>query len=415
MFRRLFLALLSFAFSLPGWACMPPTQGESAGFVRPDLGRLPKNALGVMFNPPGDRVSARDFQVSSAQDKRLLAVRVREFGKNIAWVRLELAGGFQPGASYTFRYLPRHGDWEYPDRMSVAIDDAIVSTDGPYALALEPRPRHRAIRVPTSSGECFAPSAAMVREFAHTVPPALAPYADALHYEDYLAPVAGRGPAAASLSDGWRSMPTLYERFRYSLGGEASKHYSMRNNAVVVACGVRAPLMRLSSSVTFPELDFREHRLPAVDIDMNRDVAGQCSQLDALLASLDPRAPETGLRELCRNYLFVMYPMSDLGMRGTQRAAFELDEWKRALSFFRGMSPTCTLTGLAHLWHTGRYRTDPPALHQLGTALGEGIGGADAPTAEAAIHALGYLVDQLPPRTGPASRGTCWRPSSRRW
>jgi hypothetical protein len=66
-------------FSLPVWACSPPPQWEESGFVRHEAVRLPKNARGLMFLPPSGKLRTRDFQVSSAEEKRAPRLKIRSF------------------------------------------------------------------------------------------------------------------------------------------------------------------------------------------------------------------------------------------------------------------------------------------------------------------------------------------------
>jgi hypothetical protein len=387
--HTLVLALLMFVASTPSLACSPPAQRDASGFVRNQVDRLPKNALGVMFAPASGVPRPVDFRVLSAGDNRPLVLRVRSF-KDRYWVRLELVGGFRSGARYQFRYLPAHGNWLYPDQMSVAIDDAVALTRGRYAIELAPRPAYRVLTVPTSSGSCVEPSPAVAQEFTYAVPPSLAQYGDVLAYDAGM--VFGPGaPAKPRFADDWADAPSLYVMGGRSLGRGFSQRYNARHNVVVADCGKRSPRIRLSAWVSFPEVDEVAYRTPSMEVDLNRNVDGQCGQLEALLQTVDARWPEPAFREVCRPYL---------GMEDRPLREIELDEWVRDLGFFSyGMAPTCHLVALAHLWHTGQYDMRPETLARLGTALGNGMGRAKQTQKDAAVHALAYLVDHLPPAT----------------
>lgn len=381
-------ALLAWAVSVPTLACSPPAQLEPAGFSRHDVGHLPKNARGVIFMPEGGVAKPGDFRVESAQDKRPLTLRVRPLPYR-GMVRLELANGFQPGAQYAFRYLPAHGQWRYPDAMRVTIDNAVVSTSGRYAIELASRPAHRVVLVPSGSGSCIEPAPAVVQAFSHAVPPTLARYRDALDYDTAID--TARTPAVV---DAWPSAPALYETPAFSLGLGFSRRYTLRDNAVIAACGKRWPQARLRGFIGFPEVDDIRHRTAAVDVDMNRNVEGQCAELEALLQTVNRQAPEPVLWEVCGVYLGMTFASGEQALRNSG-----LDQMELNLSLFFHMSPTCNLVALAHFWHTRQLDMSPRTLNRLGTALNSGIHHASPAEREAAVHALAYLVEQLPDET----------------
>lgn len=395
-FLRHFWVVLVVAVSSPGWACSPPPQREESGFVRHRAERLPKNALGVMFQLASGTVQASDFRVSSSQDKRALKLRVRTSEKQ-GWARLELENGFQPGARYRFRYLPRHGNWAYPDEVRVAIGADTVTTGGGYAIALAPQALHRMVTAMTGSGSCVEPAPAVVQEFTYTVPPALEPYRELLLYDASMAvskPGMTGGPE--ELPDAWRNGPSLYAKGNFSLGWGYDDTYNTRNNAIVAPCGRQWPRARLGGTVRFPEVDELVHRTPDVEVDLNRNIQGRCGRVEALLQTVDRQAPDPVLRRLCRIYL--------AGGGEKPLRAVEPEEWASQLEYFpNSIAPTCNLVALAYLWHT---RPAPPqALDKLGIALRKGLERAEPVDRDEALHALAYLVDQLP----PASRSTTAR------
>jgi hypothetical protein len=380
MVRHAVLVLLAVTFSPLSRACSPPPLRDEAGFVRHHVTHLPKNALGVMFVPLPGTLKPGNFQVLSREDKRRLDVRVRTF-KGRGWARLELVQGFQPGASYTFRYLPRHGNWAYPDQMTVRIDESAVSTAGNYAIVPAPRPRHRMIMALNSMGPCIAPYPAVVQEFTYAVPAPLAPYRELLEFDTRSSPA----PDLITVADFSTMPPSLYRDGSFSLGLGMRDSYSAVNNAVVSVCGKPLPRIRVDSVVRFPEVDARSYPVSAVEFNLNRDIEGRCSPLDALVQTVDWRAPEQDLRGMCYRH------------DETPLHRVTLDEWERRLEYFFYMSPTCDLVTLAYLWRTGKYSTTSATIRRLGTALKDGLASGDAATKEAAIHALVYLVAQLPP------------------
>lgn len=352
-----------------------------------------------MFYPASRAPRPADFRVTSAEDKRPLRVRVQAIDGAV-WVRVEPVHGFQPGARYRFRYLPRHREWKYPDEMTVAIDDAAVTPAGDYALELAAAPVAQVVLVPTSSGSCVEPGPSLVQSFTYRVPPALLPYRDALAYGASIAssPRAGASAKPPPFLLAWEETPVLYETEGDSLGRGYSKRYTMRDNAVVAACGTRWPRMRLTGYVGFPELDPVVHRTPTVEFDLNEHIEGSCDPLDALLRSVDWRAPEPSLRELCH-----MSAPGSFSMAGQPLRTVEPMEWAFHLSIFRQMSATCTLVALAHLWHTEQVDPPPDMVREFGAAIETGWRHATPADRDAAVHALAYLTDQLPPETRAAT------------
>jgi hypothetical protein len=381
------LALLLYTVLAHAWACSPPRQRAWAGFPRAAIGQLPANARGVMFYAASGKPRPADFRVTSGDDPRPLPVRVHAL-EGAGWVRLEPVDGFQPGVRYRFRYLPRHGDWKYPDDMTVAIDDTAVASEGAYSVELAAAPAYRVVLVPTSSGSCVEPSPAVVQAFTYRVPPALLPYRDALVYAPTLTPS----------SRSWTEAPAIYETPTGSLGVGFSTRYTALDNAVVAACGARRPRIRLTARVSFPELETSDHRTPAVELDLDRHVEGRCEPLDALLRSVDVRAPEPGLRELCHGNIAGSFAHAGIPLR-----AVEPMEWARELSNVSAMSVTCNLVALAHLWQTEPNSLQPALLRQLGDAIAAGWRTAGPTERDAAVHALAYLADRLPETTRAAT------------
>jgi hypothetical protein len=385
--QKLMVALATLVLSLPGWACSPPPQRDASGFVRHLAERLPKNARGIMFQLASGTPRASDFRVTSAEDKRALKLRVRPVNA-LGWVRLELAGGFQPGARYRFRYLPPHGYWVYPDEASVAIGADTVATGGQYAIELAPQPVHRMVTVTTSSGSCVEPAPAVVQEFTYTVPPALEAYRGMLQYDVTMSvSKAGMVGRPDEYLDAWKNGPSIYDMGSSSLGWGYDYTYNNHDNAVVAPCGKQWPAVRLHAAVRFPEVDESVYRTRDADVDLNHNIQGRCGRLETLLQTVDRQAPDPVLRRLCRIYLAGggAKPLRDV----------ELDEWVFHLGFLaNGISPTCDLVALAHLWHPAP--AGPQALDAIGLALQKGLAGAEPADRDDALHALAYLVDQLP-------------------
>jgi hypothetical protein len=390
--RKCALAVLLYVAAGQTRACAPLEPREPSGFARAGVGHLPKNARGVMFYPGARTPRPQDFAVTSTEDTRPLSLRVHAF-KGSAWVRLEPVPGFQPGARYRFRYIAAHGALVYPDEMTVAIDDEAVSSEGDYAIELAPAPAYKVVVVPTSSGSCVEPSPAVVQAFTYRVPASVLRYRDALAYATDVARVSQSGasmkPPPFVLS--WTALPSLYDTGHGSLGMGFSKQYTARDNAVVAACGTRWPRVRLTGSVSFPELDALDHRTPAVEFDLDRNIEGRCDPLESLLRTVNRQAPEPGLREVCR----MMLP-GTFSVAGRPLRAVAPMEWAFELSSFTNMSATCNLVALAYLWHLGQYSTQPDTLNEIGAAIAEGFQQARPADRDAAVHALAYLTDQLP-------------------
>lgn len=385
--QKPFLALLVLAVSFPAWACSPPSRYEDSGFDRHEVGRLPKNARGVMFRLSTGAPRPSDFRAESSEDRRPLALRVHAF-RDGDWYRLELVHGFRPGARYRFRYLPAHGKfWRHPDRMSVVIDDAAVSTAGRYAIEAAPHAVYRAITVPSSEGSCVVPSPAVLRTFTYAVPPALARYAGALDYDAHLT-AGGQAVADWRSTADWRQAPVVYEAGGSSFGLGYSGAFTTRRNAVVAACGRRWKGIRLHGAVRFPEVDEHVYPTAPVDLDFNGNADGQCAPLEALLQTIGPADPEPVLHDLCR------IPFS--GEKRPLRS-ITLDEWKRSLEFPYGMSPTCDLVAIGYLWRAGQLGTDRQTLSALGTMVANGLRWSEPRHKDQLLHALPYAIDQLPP------------------
>ncbi len=376
----------------PAAACSPPPQRDAAGFFRDAVRSLPKNARGVMFAaPPGKTVRAGDFALTSDRAAHPLAVRVRALPAHE--VRLEPVQGFQPGVRYTFRYLPAHGNWQFPDAMQVAIDDRVVTTTGQYALVLVPRAKRRMIVIPGGAA-CRQTVTAAVQEFTYSVPAALVPYAAGLDY----AARADRVPieAMGAALPVWTAGPQVYSALM--AGEPTGAWYDRHNDAVVAPCNARVPLIRLRGVVRFPEVDSQVHPVRQQVIDLSRHVDGVCSPLEALVATLAERPFEPALRAVCG-----MQIAGAFSMPGGPLRAVTPDEWAFQLGFFYDHSPTCNLVGLAHVLQTGQFSADPAALDALGASLKQGLGYARPAEWDAAVHALHFLVFQLPPATQAAT------------
>lgn len=385
MLRRLLVGLSAIALTAPGWACSPPPIRNETGFIRHDVGHLPMNARGVIFQAGLRRPKAEDFRVESAEDRRPLRLHVHAL-KGGAWYRVEPVGGFRAGARYRFRYLPAHaGDWSYPDQMSVAIDDVSASTAGRYAIELAPRPAHRIVLVPTSSGSCVVPSPAVLQEFSYALPPSLERYREVVAYDASL--LIPSKKMAVTFLDGLGEEPMLYESWGYSLGAGFSHDYTMRKNAVVAACRSRWPRARVRGFVYFPEVEERRHPTVPAELDLSRNVDGQCGNLEAVLQTVAELGPERALRTRCRT------PFTPVD--GPLRSV-PIDVWERQLQFFYGMSSTCDLVALAYLWHTAQIVADAQTLRRLGSALKDGLRAGEREHKDAAVRALVYLVGQLP-------------------
>jgi hypothetical protein len=232
------------------------------------------------------------------------------------------------------------------------------------------------------------PAPAIVQEFTYAVPPSLGRYRDALDYE---AGTSFEGAAVSKLgyADDWSKAPGLYVEAGMSLGRGFSQEYTARNNAVIAACGARWPRVRLNAAVRFPEVDEQFYRTGPIEFDLNLNVDGQCGRLEALLQTIGAADPERVLGERCRVPFIRDRPLRSI----------DIEEWERSLQFFFGMSPTCNLVALAYLWRTGQFDMQAQTLSRLGTALTQGLGSAEPEHVDETVHALAYLVDQLPPST----------------
>lgn len=379
-------ALLMVAATLCGLAhaCSPPPPKETYGFFRHHVQHLPKTARGVMFLAPTRHVRAADFEVTAASDRRPLALRVHVVGPQE--VRLELVKGMQAGASYRFRYLKPHGDWQFPDQMTVTIDDVHVQVDGKFEITLAQQPKHRVIVAQSSDGSCVAPAVAVVQEFSYAIPASLLRYRDALDYSAAIRAFPQNREQLPFIVEWPLTEPVVYVAGGSSLDLGFTDRYSQRQNAVVAVCGTRQPRIQLRGTVWFPELDLRPYPTAPVEFHLNRNVDGPCTELDALIRTVDWRAPEPDLRELCQTGIALF----------NKTASADLDHWERSLDFLYGMYPTCNLVALAYLWRTEQFSTTPDTLRRLGKALDVGMGRAKPAQRHAAIYALSYLVDQLP-------------------
>jgi hypothetical protein len=378
-------------------ACSPPAQADESGFFRHEVTRLPKNALGVMFYTGRNIPSAAAFKVVSTDDKRVLRLHIRQYG-DMPWVRLELEGGFQPGARYAFHYVRSHGAWRYPDKLAVTIDDTAVETAGHYALALAPHAVARVVTVPTGSGSCWEPAAAIAQEFTYAVPTQLAGYRAALMYDIDASTVTA--PAPPEL---WPRGPELYYHDGYLLGQPYDPEYSAHRNAVVAACGSPVTRGTLQAVVAFPEVDDRRYRTAPVAFDLGGQPGAACRPTDALARTMRERGAERVLRQVC--YL----QLGTGAFFGSQAlAARPLEEWERGLDFLHALSPTCNLMGLAYLWETRQFTLDRRMVARLGAALRNGLETAQRmdvaapnpdhpPAFHQAVQALDYLVRRLPP------------------
>lgn len=396
---RLIWIVLACMAAVPVWACSPPLRRDVAGFERHDVGTLPRNARGVMFIPVSGKPASRDFVLKSDRDASPMAVRIRSMGGTA--VRVEPVHGFQAGARYTFRYVVPHGNWFYPDTMTVAIDARTVDTGGKYALVLAPRPVRRVVVIPGSSA-CVEPIPAVVQEFTHTVPAALLPYAASLAYDVQVTGSAGRpGPVPR-----WGlAEPAVYSAL-VQLSGMENPVYDTYEDALIAQCGRRMPPIVLRGRVRFPEVDDRDHVTPSRTVELAR-AATVCDELDALLQTVAQRPFEQALRAVCGSQI------AGFSVTGKQSlSALTPGDWAFQLEFFVDtMSPTCNLVGLAYVMHTGQFSTTPAALNSLATALRQGLPIAGPEQRDAALHALSYLVEQLPPATRAATARHLLAPS----
>lgn len=349
-----------------------------------------------MFQLESKTPRSEDFQVLSVEDKRALKLRIRTF-KNLGWVRLELADGFQPGASYQFRYLPAHDTWSYPDKADVKIDEVSIRTEGQYAIELAPRPAHRIITVPTTAGSCTEPTKALVQEFSYALPNALVKYRDALAYwvdPPSFTPRSSRKRKTVLYE--WSDSPQVYNNDGRILGQPYLPEYSSSKNAVVTTCPARWSQISLRGSVAFPEVDERVYRTDVVKFDMNKNAAGQCSNLEALLQTMENQNPEKVLRQVCGHYLG-----GGFFFEGKSLASSTIEEWEFQLSFLYGIAPACNLAALGHLWGKGQLPANADVAARLGAALRTGMERTQPSVRDDAVHALFYLVRQIPKKIQP--------------
>lgn len=386
------LALGGCAALLPALACTTMREVDQSGFPRHQVTRLPENAVGVMFYSTKGTPKARDFRVESAQDKRPLKVRIRA---GHGWVRVELVGGFQAGASYQFRYLRAHDKWRYPDAVTVAIEHGAVGTAGIYAVDLAPQPIYRVVTVPSSAGACVESVPAVVREFTYSIPSQLASYGDALEYwadRFTVLPIRPRKPQL--LEVGRILEPELDDHDYRDPLPYAIAQYTNRHNAVRAACGTRHTRLSLAGAVSFPEVDDRVYRTAAVEFDIEGNVDDGCDELQALLQGMRLGTPEVVLRQYCGMELGFEFTME-----GKALAELDPSQWERALSFFFGMSPTCDMLALAQLWRGQRALPDAATVARFGAALRQGFKHNDPALRDQALHALAYLMAQMPDET----------------
>lgn len=388
---RIVLASLMLAAASPGNACSPPARVDEAGFVRTHVGHLPRNAKGLVFLPPSGMPRAADFSVEVAGDSQALKLRVRRIG-NSPWVRVEPVNGFRPGARYQFRYLPAHRPWRHPDTQAVTIDALAVDTAGRYAIEPAPRALHRVVTVPTSMGSCTKPAPVLLHAFSHAVPAGLTAYRDALEYEVHELAVEGSriermdplalewGPQSRPSLLGWMSWP---DRVRHG-----------PRDAVIAPCGNRWNRVRMRSSVAFPELDDRRHATREVVLDFSRGAGGECGELEALVQTMHAGSPEAVLREACRLSLGWEFSAGEISLAG-----IPVEHWERSLSFpYIEMGPTCDLVALAYLWRSSAREPAPADVDKIAAALQAGFAISDAARRERIVHALAYLLGQLPDR-----------------
>lgn len=383
-------------------ACSPPASMLDAGFYRQNVGHLPRNARGVVFFPPSKKPKVSDFKITSPDDKRPLALRVHVL-RNGDTIRLEPIGGFAPNMHYEFKYLSAHDRWRYPDHMSVAIDDAIVDTAGTYTVELAPQPEVRMIVVPGSPA-CVEPVVAVTQPFSYRTPAALAPYRAALVYGTDVRPEPLREPNKKKIEFlGWPiQLASYYATIYWPYGQEADEHYTGADDVIVASCDRRRLRGDMSGRVSFPELDDKVYRVAHVRVDLSRNVLGQCRPLDALTRTMQVYGPKKALKTVCgRIHHF------DDDQKQTDVAA-RTDAWEWAFGFLYELSPTCELVTLADALSTRQYLPDRKAMGRLGTALEEGLLGAERmwsangkpaeeePEYLQSIDALGYLMRELP-------------------
>ncbi len=343
-----------------------------------------------MFLPLSGIPRAEDFRLESVDDGRMVALRIRRI-EDTPWVRVEPIGGFTPGVRYLFRYLPAHPRWRHADTQAVTIDDAAVDTAGQYALALAPQTVNRVVTVPAGAS-CSKPVPAVLQEFAYAIPPTLQRYRDALHYDvSFLgatsSTLARKDPMEIALSSGdspallsWLSWNTPYPR--------------KPRDAVIAPCANQWRRVPMHARISFPELDDRRHLTPEVTMDLRRAAAGECGPLEAVLQSMRAGSPDTVLRQACRLSL----GFGDFGQHG-RPADIPIEDFERSLEYpITEMTPTCEMIVLAQRWRGAARKPDPVFVNRVGAALQRGFAWVDGAKREQTVHALVYLLDQLPER-----------------
>ena len=398
---QLVCALLAL-FGAPGTsiACTPPEPVLEAGFHHDDVSHLPRNARGVMFLAPSTKLKVSDFRLTSPDDKRALALRLRSV-RDSREIRLEPTGGFAPNARYTFQYLPRHEKWRYPDRISVTIDDVVVDTAGSYAIDLAPQPEVRMVVVPGSPA-CFEPAVVLTQPFSYRIPAALAAYRTALVY--------GTEVRSKSARDAYVALPDIplasyYASFFWPNRESIDPHYTGADDVILASCD-RQPLRgTLMGSVAFPEVDDKEYRAAPVPIDLSRNVLGKCRPLDALTRTMQVYGAGKGLEAVCARTLGYALDLPEPEPPTTR--------WERAFSGLNDLAPTCRLVALAHAVRTREYVPDQEAMGRLGAALAQGLRWAQAlwlsnrkpiaqePALLQSIDGLDYLMRELPAHLAP--------------
>lgn len=384
----LFLAV---AVAVPALACSPAPQYEPSGFPRAEVSRLPKNALGVMF--VGKSVPlASEFRVESAEDKRPHQLRIRTL-KGVDWVRVELVHGFQPGARYRFRYLPAHGEWAWPDQVTVSIDDAKVDTAGSYAIVPAAQPIHRIVHVP-GSAMCVEPLPVVAQEFTYALPASLGAYRETLAYlvERPVVPLKTKDFRRPSMI-GWPTGPDIYHTPQTGFGRRGhAKEYTAYRNAVVAPCGNSWSRVRLRAGIAFPELDDKVHRPAPVEINLARPVEGGCGDLEVLLQTMHGRFAEKELNLVCGAH----YPGGTDYMTDRQFAALTAAQWDLHLTQFNGISATCHMMGLSRAWEVSQRGPDAATAGALGNSMQHAFKRHDPPVRDEALHSLHWLLARLP-------------------
>lgn len=386
---RLALALPLVA-ALPGQACTPRPFAVQAGFVRAHVERLPMNARGVVFLPPSGMPRVADFRLESPGNGRPLDVRVRRIGDG-PWVRIEPVAGFEPGSRYLFRYLPAHPTWRHADTQAVSIDAIAADTSGSYAIDPAPQAVNRIVTVPADAS-CTKPVPVVVQEFGYRIPSALHPYRNALHYDvPQLGDVSAATVRKYPIAIAWvaKDPPAVASWLSYD-----TPNPRMARDAVIAACGNRWRRVGIRASISFPELEDRRHVTPEATLDLSRGAGGECEALGNLLDTLRAGAPETVMREACRLSLGYDFAKGKLGL-----ANIPVEDLERNLEYpVTEMTPTCELVALAQRWRGAHRKPAPEFVNRIGTSLQRGFAWVDAEKRAQTVHALAYLLDQLPER-----------------